>query len=909
MEIRCHCTACGADFRVPDELAGVHIHCERCGAGIELPPPPPPVKEPPAEGSPPLNMAPPVIGLPPGNPPAAAPEGALAGVVVPSAQGAAAPQAPPGADGQAVREKPGGWQVWHTWVAAIAVGIAVSLVLTLGRHKAEVSAPHVQARPATKTPAAAVAAVEPGVLVLEIPEAERPGASVSIDDEKKEVAARGPLEYRLAAGEHRVQVVCGGRHAEQRLSLKAGQKCSYQPAWSEDHAPAAMVVGDIPAPNWVPGADVGKGEAARGPSQDSRIVSGNRSHGGPGSTGRNHAGPGQRLPLDESDRPQERRNVARTSLPSLDGVTWAEGPVAFRDLRGKTVIMLVYDYATPELSAWTDEFLDQLKEAIRDKPVVVLAIDIAKSKLDVGPAYLRARHFTLPNIVLGHDSLMPSRLRLKHAFFHYAWIDPAGRLTDTGHALLSYRKRGRRLFALPLAVVECPNLGTFAVLDAAMSAKVKNVLWPLELGRLPAEAALKKAEQDLTAVDAETVDAAVAKFLDGRLEQVRQLSQGTGEDRLWAHDQVARLAAAFKTRDQGKQAKELLADIRRDSDCKRELDARRAYEKTLQQVDKNPAARDRLMRNLATQHKGTYYGQQAARGGGETLSCINAWPALSEAEQTAAVQKQRAFFEEVRTKLNDDKLLFYETKRFLVFSDLPASFINTLYVPNLDEMYVRLCGVYGIKPAENVWRGKATILAFAAQDNFQQFERVFYHGNRPGAQGLEHPHEDGTVVISCFAGDDPKYLATVMVHETTHGFNWRYKAAEYLPSWVDEGAAEWVASHVVTCDDSIHRKVLVAMKRMQATRSLGGDFFTADQIAAWQYGVAVSITDFLLKYEPSGKAATAPRAKAGHRYRDFIEAIKLGMSWEDALKKAYGLSPADLVRLYGQTIGIPDLKP
>ncbi len=49
--------------------------------------------------------------------------------------------------------------------------------------------------------------------------------------------------------------------------------------------------------------------------------------------------------------------------------------------------------------------------------------------------------------------------------------------------------------------------------------------------------------------------------------------------------------------------------------------------------------------------------------------------------------------------------------------------------------------------------------------------------------------------------------------------------------------------------------------------------------------------------------------KPSHRYRDFIEGIKLGLPWEDALKKAYGLTPADLVRLYGQTIGIPDLRP
>ena len=238
------------------------------------------------------------------------------------------------------------------------------------------------------------------------------------------------------------------------------------------------------------------------------------------------------------------------------------------------------------------------------------------------------------------------------------------------------------------------------------------------------------------------------------------------------------------------------------------------------------------MRNLAAQYKGTYYGQQAARGGsGESIRSINTWPPLTDAEQKAALEKQRAFYREVRQTLHNEGLQFYETKRFLLFSDIAPNFINTLYLPYLDAMYVQLCLAYGIKPTENVWKGKATIIAFGAEENFQRFERVFYHAGVHGVQGLEHPGEDGAVLISCFAGDDPKYLSTVMVHETTHGFNWRYKAGESLPSWVDEGAAEWVANHVVTCDDSIRHKVVYAIQRMKSTRSLGGDFFTADYIA------------------------------------------------------------------------------
>ena len=70
------------------------------------------------------------------------------------------------------------------------------------------------------------------------------------------------------------------------------------------------------------------------------------------------------------------------------------------------------------------------------------------------------------------------------------------------------------------------------------------------------------------------------------------------------------------------------------------------------------------------------------------------------------------------------------------------------------------------------------------------------------------------------------------------------------------------------------------------------------------------MTDFLLQYEPpAGKTATSHHGKSAIAIASFIEGIKLGLSWEDSLKKAYGLTPAELAQVYGQSIGIPDLKP
>ena len=226
-------------------------------------------------------------------------------------------------------------------------------------------------------------------------------------------------------------------------------------------------------------------------------------------------------------------------------------------------------------------------------------------------------------------------------------------------------------------------------------------------------------------------------------------------------------------------------------------------------------------------------------------------------------------------------------------------------------MYMQLCGLYGFDAGKNIWRGKAVIVAFASEASFQQFELAFYHDPKPGAQGIAHCDIKKNVVISCFAGNNPEYFSVVLVHETAHGFSWCYKSAESLPNWLNEGASEWIAHRVVTSDTSIDKKIQVAMVRMRNLRSMGGDFYRLDHIHAWQYGVAASITDFLLHYEPGGRSGTATAKSRGKvsRYRTLIDGIKEGLPWEDAAREAYGLDSAQLARAYGQSIGIPDLQP
>ena len=56
------------------------------------------------------------------------------------------------------------------------------------------------------------------------------------------------------------------------------------------------------------------------------------------------------------------------------------------------------------------------------------------------------------------------------------------------------------------------------------------------------------------------------------------------------------------------------------------------------------------------------------------------------------------------------------------------------------------------------------------------------------------------------------------------------------------------------------------------------------------------MVDFMLKSD--GKA-----------FRKMLDAIKHGTKWQDALKDAYGVTPAELTAAFGKSVGIPNLQP
>jgi hypothetical protein len=273
---------------------------------------------------------------------------------------------------------------------------------------------------------------------------------------------------------------------------------------------------------------------------------------------------------------------------------------------------------------------------------------------------------------------------------------------------------------------------------------------------------------------------------------------------------------------------------------------------------------------------------------------VEPWPELTKEEHEAAIAEHRKLIDEVSRAMPG--MALYETHEFLFFSNIPPNQI-TPYTTALDAMHDMMCRMYGIKPGEPVWKGKCLVVAFLNKAEFMRFEQTFLQNKDPsGAYGTCHPFGDGRVIISCYRGDRPEDFAKMLVHETSHGFIHRYRTPVHPPSWINEGMADWIGRSLIPKSRSVPLREAKALAMMRQTGNMGGSFLTRkSNIDAWQYGIASSLTDFLIRQNAAA-------------YTRFIQGIKEGLTWQESLQEYYEATPEALIAAYGKAIGVPNLR-
>jgi hypothetical protein len=271
------------------------------------------------------------------------------------------------------------------------------------------------------------------------------------------------------------------------------------------------------------------------------------------------------------------------------------------------------------------------------------------------------------------------------------------------------------------------------------------------------------------------------------------------------------------------------------------------------------------------------------------------WPELTDEQRAEFIDEEKRFADEEVSKRFAD-LRLYETDHFLFYSTIPPKDVGR-YILQLDRMYDLLVKIFQLSPSAEVFRGKGVVYCFQTQKEFLIFEGEFMGSpTELNVLGLCHCFKDGRTLLSCYMGDDPLRFEHVLVHEMSHGFIHRYKTPVDVPSWLNEGIAEYVGKTLVPKAKRVDEYIALALQLARATGRLGDDFFNEDQaIDAEEYGAGAALVLFLLK--------------DSDRFVQLFEGIKGGLPTEEALARAYGCDFAGLTQAFGRSVGLPRLRP
>ena len=270
------------------------------------------------------------------------------------------------------------------------------------------------------------------------------------------------------------------------------------------------------------------------------------------------------------------------------------------------------------------------------------------------------------------------------------------------------------------------------------------------------------------------------------------------------------------------------------------------------------------------------------------------WGKQSPEEMAAAIGEHKKFAEETKQRINP-KLVLYETQFFLFYSDLPPNDARN-WASLLDRMYGKLAVLFAVPKGENIWRGKALVFVFASDQDYFTFQMKMHDKTMAtGTAGMCHTFGNGDVHIAFYRQPNELDFAHVLVHESVHGFLHRYRSPVNIPSWINEGLAETIAAELVPRPGLTQSGTAQARQDLQTRKDLD-KMFESEHIVAWQYSVSRTLTEFMIQQNRKG-------------YVDFINGIKDGLSWEDAMTQKYGVSLEQLVRAYGNSMGVPGLRP
>ncbi|WP_432797697.1 hypothetical protein [Poriferisphaera sp. WC338] len=269
-----------------------------------------------------------------------------------------------------------------------------------------------------------------------------------------------------------------------------------------------------------------------------------------------------------------------------------------------------------------------------------------------------------------------------------------------------------------------------------------------------------------------------------------------------------------------------------------------------------------------------------------------AWPNATASNAITDLNQEINFSQSAASRIQLP-LRKIETKYFILFTNVPED-QSIDFLSDLDQMYTNVIELLNMPPQLNIWKGKAAVYLFNTREQFIRFEKNMYNNTITFQAAICHQHYSGEVRIATYNMKDKEYLHQLMVHEAAHGIIHRYRSPHRIPTWLNEGLAEWAAMSTQQDQSYYTFKKRLSAKFIANKEHFPKTFFGPSDFIPEYYGTALAITDMLI-------------AQGKTDFIRFIDHIKSGKSWQNALNTTYGMTPSALVAAYGNTIDLTSL--
>ncbi|UCD75263.1 MAG: cell envelope integrity protein TolA [Phycisphaerales bacterium] len=262
------------------------------------------------------------------------------------------------------------------------------------------------------------------------------------------------------------------------------------------------------------------------------------------------------------------------------------------------------------------------------------------------------------------------------------------------------------------------------------------------------------------------------------------------------------------------------------------------------------------------------------------------WPELTDAEREATVPAMKADAEEILHRAGLE-LAPIESDHFLIYSDMPRE-EGARWALRLEDLYRRMLAMFGRDEKADIFWGKATVLVFSEQDRFRMVEADAFGQLVPSwVTGLCH-FDGPKVFINCHHGSDDHAFAASLLRAAVHGFMHRYQTPARLPAWANEGFADHLASEMLDKSPVFERRRRAGLQYVRnggdVSAVLGMDYESDSWLRPDSIGCCVGqlMVELMIREHPG-------------RFVAWINAIKAGKDWQEALKEDYGVGRAQLV--------------